>query len=362
MSTPPSYGLDRGPIRASGQAPVLLLVILLVTGLFAFVAWRWANDDTDSIRGDLLSPVSPGSAATEDANANGSDSSQRAPVATPLLQSNTGDRSEAGNPNAERPELKQAIVRDISLADVGLGRDSARMELLARLRRGQDEATRLAAAREILAGDTQGTPMLVRALETMAELDPDSVSGELHRLIDKLSDADPRLAQTVANAIRNLGRREGVLSPEDLASFFENGSTEIQTAAAATLSASGDESLAVRFQEQCVKDLASEDSLARAQAIRDLAALQSTSTLSLLRPLLADEDEEVRLQAMTALRQVGGRSVLEDIRPLQSDPSERISRMATRMVQMMERRLGNARGPVGGAGEIYRAKDKKKNR
>lgn len=200
------------------------------------------------------------------------------------------------------------------------------------LRRNQGDATRLATAHEIVA-EGGSSPLLGLALDTLAELEPHSVAGVLQRLIT--ADPDNPVAGTW---IRSVGQRPGVFSADALHSLFQTGSRDVQIAAASVLAARGDDSLSVLYQELRAGDLVADQPEVRAEAIRDLAAAGSQASLHLLTPLLRDEDEQVRLAALNGLRQLGGVTVLEQIRPLTQDPAERVRRIATRMVETLERR------------------------
>ena len=264
-------------------------------------------------------------------------------VRTPAMLARTEDVGEPTRPRmaaAENPARLGALAERAGRMPP-MGDPEHWRESMQRLQRGQDDATRLAAAREILADETAG-PLKLRALDVLSELDPTSVADELHKLAAGAAD-DPRQSALVMSALQSLGSRAGVLSAPDLTAFYESGSKEVQLAAASALAARGDESLSLKFQEQRKGDLAHADPQVRAAAVRDLGQVHSQTSLALLVPLLADKSDEVRMAALSAVAQSDDPSVLEQIRPLVNDSSELVRRMATRMVEMRENRLARGR-------------------
>jgi len=212
-----------------------------------------------------------------------------------------------------------------------------RMGRLRELRRGEDPVARLALAREILAEDDAG-PLIVHALQTLAELDPTSAADEVRRRID-LEGARPGGDGMMAMVIGMISANEEALSSADLSGFYEQGDRNVQLAAAQAMRARGDESLAQRFQDQCKVDLASDDALVRADALRQLTSSRSEGSVPLILPLLGDPDEQVRMQALRSLSQTRPTpEVLENIRGLLDDPSETVQRSAQRMLVNLERR------------------------
>jgi len=255
--------------------------------------------------------------------------------ATLAPMENSGDRLNSRPDTTRNPASSGALADKAQPMPLMPDADHWR-ESMQRLQRGQDAATRLAAAREILADETVG-PLKLRALDVLSELDPTSVASELHELAAGAAD-DPRQSAIVMSALQSLGSREGVLSAQDLTAFYESGSKEVQLAAASALAARGDESLSLKFQEQRKGDLSHADPLVRAAAVRDLGQVHSQTSLPLLLPLLADKNEEVRMAALNAVAQSDDPSVLEQIRPLVNDSSELVRRIATRMVEVRESR------------------------
>lgn len=213
----------------------------------------------------------------------------------------------------------------------------ARRETMRLLQRDQPPATRLAAAHEILDAEW-GTSLKSRALETLVELEPWSVAGELQSLAASDS-GDPQQATLVMAALRSFGKREDVLSGQDLTSLFESGSNEVQLAAATALLSRGDESLSFRMQDQLQVDLTHAEASQRVSALNALGQLQGSSTLVLVTPLLSDPDEQVRLAALRAVGESEDPAALEHLRILTLDDSEPVKRMATRLLEKGERHL-----------------------
>ena len=209
------------------------------------------------------------------------------------------------------------------------------LDRLALLRRDQDDETRLEAAREILAGDLQGAAT-IRALNVLAELDPESVAGELVRLATEAGD-DPRANAALLGAIQMIGSRPDVLDAADLRALYATGSNPVQLSAASALMARGDESLALQFQNECADHLASEDPTQRTKALRDLGTLGKPESLGLVVPLLDDGSRDVRLAALEAVREIDGVGSIELIRGMTNDPDDLVRRTATRTVQMLDR-------------------------
>ncbi len=330
MQAPQRRGLGRG---VGGQAQVVLVAILLALAVLLVVGFLWLRSDASGAR----STAGAEGALRAPALTSTPDVRQPAPVGrvvTPAAPENVDEV-----PRADQEQEQGGVrIRDVPLDDFPRMPDDERSTQLASLRRDQDDATRLATARDILAHSATDGPMVARALEVLGELAPESVAGELRRLLTELPDT-PRNQGTLSNAIRNLGMREGILSATDLVAFFEDGNNEVQVAAAAALAHRGDDSLSLGYQERRAVDLASDDPFERSEALRDLTSLQSASTLPLLVPMLQDANEDVRLQALTAVQQAGGMDSLDAIRPLLNDSSPRVRRAAERLIETMERRL-----------------------
>jgi HEAT repeat protein len=239
----------------------------------------------------------------------------------------------------EAPALVVAVMAPTEeMKDVSRTIDfEKRHETMQLLQRDQPPAIRLAAAHEILDAEW-GTSLKSRALEILVELEPWSVAGELQSLAAS-DPGDPQQATLVMAALRSFGKREDVLSGQDLTSLFESGSNEVQLAAATALLSRGDESLSFRMQDQLQVDLKHAEASQRVSALNALGQLQGSSTLVLVTPLLSDPDEQVRLAALRAVGQSEDPAALEHLRILTLDTSEPVKRMATRLLEKGERHL-----------------------
>ena len=278
--------------------------------------------------------------------ANGAQSDQANTKRTPLTKAPsdapTALAAEARPEVDPKPSAGNAIQNSNQLLR-GMQRDPKLMqERMERLRRGQDDATRLAAAREILDDEAAG-PMRNRALSVLMELDPDSVLGALQKMAEGAA-GDPRKSAMLQGAIQNLSRYKDVLSADELTSFYEGGSQQIKSSLARTLAARGDDSLSLRYQEESARNLADEDPRVRSAAISALSALGSESAFALVHPLLKDKSDEVRMAALRSLQGNMDPSVIDHIRPMLDDPSEQVSQTAKRMLERMELRLERQRG------------------
>lgn len=212
-----------------------------------------------------------------------------------------------------------------------------RRERLFRLRRTSDPAVRLETARLVLAEGPEAS-LLSMALETLAELAPESVMGELRGLVSQAGVDGPG-TQALAASIRSLGAGGGVLSDSDLALLYPEGAGAVQVAVALTLSERGDDRLVRELELNRTVDLQNGSGSVRAAAVTDLAALGSGAHVGTVTPLLQDNDPVVRLAVLDALRMADDTSVLEQVRPLVDDPERRVRMKAQRIVQRLENQL-----------------------
>lgn len=323
----------------SGRALALLLVIVPLAGLMGFLV---GSSRTESAGPGAAQPAVSPSAATAPAAA---PSETRAPSRRAAHEEAVEAASVVADPGVSRHPSGAAPAAPGSARE--LGPDPGRWrDVMHRLQRGQDDATRLSAARELMDSEAPASVQM-RALDVLAELDPASVAGELQRLAAD-APGDPRDDAAVVMAIQAVGRRVNAVSACDLQLLFETGSREVQLAATAALALRGDESLSLRLQEERLGDLAHADARVRVATVRELSRLGGST--SLLLPLLADDSGDVRLAVLNAVQRSGDPSALAYIRPLMDDPSEPVRRSAARMVDVMERRLEReqARGQAPG--------------
>jgi len=186
----------------SGQALTWLFVmaLLCIGGLLGYVlrtpGGQGINLETDSaITGDKA----PGPASSVQIDPASTEHTQRTQVpssASTARARQARPRVDGASPGEEPKPGAGNVVQNSKRLLAGLQRDPNLMqERMERLRRGQDDATRLAAAREIL-GDEAAGPMQSRALAVLMELDPDAVLGELQRMADGAA-GDPRKSAMV---------------------------------------------------------------------------------------------------------------------------------------------------------------------
>jgi len=235
-----------------------------------------------------------------------------------------------GTPTADTPVLRETDSNGPKL-----------QERLAALRRGNEPAVRLDAARQILALGPDA-PLLGMALDVLAELEPQSLVPELQRLAS-MAASDPGSGTGLAAGIRTLSHREGAISDGELTALYDTGAASVQVAAAASLALRGDETLVDQLVSERSADLAHGSASVRAAAVSDLAATSVSATLPTVLPLLSDESAEVRLAVLNAVRFSDDLSMVDRVRPLLDDPDEHVATAARRMVQRMANRLERAR-------------------
>ncbi len=307
--------------------------VLLVSGSIL----RTTGDGTSDEPGAALPPAeaAPPTPAAEGPPMQGKAPAHQRRLSAPLLS----DQEPAAAPvEASGRPTREPRETPRSLAEMAEQR-----ELMRGLMRGEP-AERLALAHGILAEQSTGT-MAHRALEVLVELDPLAAVAKLHELAAESTD-DPRRLKVNSSMIERLGRQDGVLTDEDLSTFFASGEPGVRAAAASALEARGDDSLVREFiaerTDELTGELAGEDERSRTQALRELSTLRSPATKQLFISLLADDSEQVRLQAVRSLGRHGAdASVLDELRPLLEDPSDRVRRAAARVVEMSERRRGS---------------------
>lgn len=323
----------------SGRAFGLVAGGILAIGAIGFVTWQL--ESTPSTLGEMDEPVA---AASKDDDREAND------VASTAFGLDVAAPSRIDAPPVSRAPVERGPARAASAtntparsAKLGVpGREDWR-QMRERLRRDQDPAARLAAAREILDDAKAGKigPLIGLAFDAIATLDPSSVPGELQSLIEASAERPDGIG--LGNTIRNLGQRPELLASTDLAYFFDTGAKDVQIATAAVLASRGDETLSLRYQEQRAGDLTHEDHRVRSDAVRDIAELRSPATLPAILPLLEDEHRDVRLQALNAVRDSRDPTVIARVRSLADDPSERVRQTATRMLESLDRRLDRER-------------------
>jgi hypothetical protein len=272
----------------------------------------------------------------------------------PLLGTASASKRSAGTTGAVPPSTHELRT---SAATVAAGEQPAEATtasagdrettraLMSRMGAASDDDTRLDVALEVLTahGTNQAHDQLLdMSLHVLAELEPDSLAPTLHDLVRATEEGSEGEA-TVAYALGRVARDNGVLGSEELVSFYEAGSRQVQLAAASALTRRGDDSLSLSHRERCVDELDHADGEVRAVAVRDLAAQGDPALVELVAPLLVDADRNVRLQSVRALERSEDPAVRDRVGLLVDDAAPDVSSAAQRALRRMDLRLASAR-------------------
>lgn len=199
----------------------------------------------------------------------------------------------------------------------------------------QELSVRLGAARAVLDQTTWepgGDVLIAQSLGVVAELDPGAAPSELLELVlnePEISGASHALAK----AVEDLGRMGEVLAEADLKTCFEDGSLDVQVAAARVLAKRGNTSLEQEFLGRQEGRLEHEDAKVRIQAVNALVAVRSERLPDQVGPLLKDGEAEVRLAAVQAISRSHRAGAIESLRPLIEDEDDQVRRWAQRAVE-----------------------------
>lgn len=317
----------------SGRA-LIVLIVLLGAGLAATGYWLGSRDARVETDPGIVRSSRPEAASPRETPQSRIEAPEREAL---IAEVRTPNKGPLNTPATEPERFADRLASPERNREIDEKMEE-RLERVRKLRRSENPEERLALAREILAENSNG-PLLLHALQTMAELDPEAAAEEVRkRLEDK--DGAPESAM-MATVITMVGSNETALSNTDLAEFFEAGDESVQLAAARAMQGRGDSSLSDRFREERTAELQAEDPNVRANAVRHLASTRQEGTLPLLVNMLSDTSESVRIQALRAVTQTSraDEETLSAIRPLMQDSSERVRRSAERMVQSIERRM-----------------------
>ena len=218
-------------------------------------------------------------------------------------------------------------------------------EGIRKLRSGTDEE-RLAAAREILAGEENGMGQLM-AIDVLIELSPEEGLTALREYAADPEAGGGRGRDSFERSLAKLAKVEGIDFNAEMVAMFDGGNESVQRAAARALADAGDDRLVRDLLAGASQGLYATEMSDRLKAIDEVSRLGTDAASGYLLPLLSDSSVEVRLKALDALRRTGDDSSIAALESLLNDPVERVREKAEDAIQSIRNPRSRDRGGRG---------------